>query len=884
MADKTLNEIRNTFLKYFEKNDHKIVESSNLVPNNDPTLMFANSGMVQFKNVFTGLEKRDYVRATTSQKCVRAGGKHNDLENVGYTPRHHTFFEMLGNFSFGDYFKEQAIHYAWNLITKDFGIDKNRLYVTVFHEDDEAFNFWKKIAGFSDDRIIRIATSDNFWSMGETGPCGPCSEIFFDHGDHLPGGLPGSKDEDGDRFIEIWNLVFMQFEQVTKDKRINLPKPSVDTGMGLERIAALLQGSHDNYETDHFKKIIGSASEITKVKSDKSNLASFRVIADHLRASSFLIAEGVLPSNEGRGYVLRRIMRRGMRHSHLLGSKEPVFYNLFDTLKNEMSGNYPELVRAESLIKETLKMEEEKFLVLLDRGIKILNDEISKIDKVLPGEVAFKLYDTYGFPLDLTEDVLRESNKRVDIETFDKKMKEQRDKARASWIGSGDESEEKIWADLRSKEDATEFLGYERERSQGLITKIIKDGKYIEKLSQDEVGVIVLNQTCFYGESGGQVGDQGQIRGISGLGKVTDTKRVGQIFVHFVKVQKGYFEVGNNLEQLINSDLRLDIKRNHSGTHLVHEALRRIVGEHVAQRGSLNNADRLRFDFSHDKPVTEEQIFLVEQLVNKHIRENTPVITEIMQLESAKQQGARALFGEKYGDDVRVVKMSPEDEGYFSIELCGGTHVDSTGDIGFLKIIGESASSSGVRRLEAVTGKKVVDFIENIQVVNNRVSSLLNVSTENLVERVNSLLEEKKRLEQKNSELNRALISGVGEQKSQNLEKIGKNITFSGKVVKDIPSKDLRTFVDNIKKQNKNVIAVLLSKVGTKVQIAVGISDTLVERVSAVDLVKILSSKTGGKGGGGRPDFAQGGGTLPDQADQALLHLKSYLTGTLSSD
>ena len=540
MADKTLNEIRNTFLKYFEKNDHKIVESSNLVPNNDPTLMFANSGMVQFKNVFTGLEKRDYVRATTSQKCVRAGGKHNDLENVGYTPRHHTFFEMLGNFSFGDYFKEQAIHYAWDLITKDFGIDKNRLYVTVFHEDDEAFNFWKKIAGFSDDRIIRIATSDNFWSMGETGPCGPCSEIFFDHGDHLPGGLPGSKDEDGDRFIEIWNLVFMQFEQVTKDKRINLPKPSVDTGMGLERIAALLQGSHDNYETDHFKKIIGSASEITKVKSDKSNLASFRVIADHLRASSFLIAEGVLPSNEGRGYVLRRIMRRGMRHSHLLGSKEPVFYNLFDTLKNEMSGNYPELVRAESLIKETLKMEEEKFLVLLDRGIKILNDEISKIDKVLPGEVAFKLYDTYGFPLDLTEDILRNKSMSIDTEKFQSLMKESRELAKKNWKGSGDAAVEDIWFGIKDKIEPTEFLGYETNQAEGVVLSLLKDNKEVDQLKENDEGMIIVNQTPFYGESGGQVGDTGEIVSNDFKFEVTDVqKKLGDLFVHYGKVKSG---------------------------------------------------------------------------------------------------------------------------------------------------------------------------------------------------------------------------------------------------------------------------------------------------------------------------------------------------------
>jgi alanyl-tRNA synthetase len=511
MADKSLNEIRNTFLDYFEKNDHRIVESSNLVPNNDPTLMFANSGMVQFKNVFTGLEKRDYVRATTSQKCVRAGGKHNDLENVGYTPRHHTFFEMLGNFSFGDYFKEQAISYAWNLITKEFGIDKKRLYVTVFHEDDEAFNFWKKIAGFSDDRIIRIATSDNFWSMGETGPCGPCSEIFYDHGDHLKGGLPGTKDEDGDRFIEIWNLVFMQFEQINKDKRINLPKPSVDTGMGLERIAALLQGTHDNYETDHFKKLIQSISDIVEKKSDSNNLSSFRVIADHLRASSFLIAEGVLPSNEGRGYVLRRIMRRGMRHSHLLGAKEPVFYNLFKTLQEEMSGNYPELNRAEALIRETLKMEEEKFLVLLDRGIKILNDEISKIKDVLPGEVAFKLYDTYGFPLDLTEDILKNKSLKIDTEKFQSLMKESKELAKKNWKGSGDAVVEDIWFSIKDKLGATEFLGYETNQAEGLVLSLLKNNKEVEVLNQNDEGMIITNQTPFYGESGGQVGDVGEI-------------------------------------------------------------------------------------------------------------------------------------------------------------------------------------------------------------------------------------------------------------------------------------------------------------------------------------------------------------------------------------
>jgi alanyl-tRNA synthetase len=570
MADKSLNEIRSTFLKYFEKNDHKIVESSNLVPNNDPTLMFANSGMVQFKNVFTGLEKRDYVRATTSQKCVRAGGKHNDLENVGYTPRHHTFFEMLGNFSFGDYFKEKAIHYAWNLITKDFGIDKNRLYVTVFHEDDEAFNFWKKIAGFSDDRIIRISTSDNFWSMGESGPCGPCSEIFYDHGDHLKGGLPGTPEEDGDRFIEIWNLVFMQYEQVSKDKRINLPKPSVDTGMGLERIAALLQGTHDNYETDHFKKIIQSTSEIVRQKPDQKNLSSFRVIADHLRASSFLIAEGVLPSNEGRGYVLRRIMRRGMRHSHLLGSKEPVFYNLFETLKNEMSGNYPELLRAESLIKETLKMEEEKFLVLLDRGIKILNDEISKIDKVLPGDVAFKLYDTYGFPLDLTEDILRNKSMSIDTQKFQSLMNESKELAKKNWKGSGDAAVEDMWFGIKDKLGPTEFLGYENNQAQGVIKLLLKDNKEVSSLTEGDEGLIIVNQTPFYGESGGQVGDTGEIIRDDFKFEVTDVqKKLGDLFVHYGKVISGSIKLDQDVELKIDVNRRNDTRAYHSATHLL---------------------------------------------------------------------------------------------------------------------------------------------------------------------------------------------------------------------------------------------------------------------------------------------------------------------------
>ena len=599
---KTLNEIRSVFLDYFEKNDHKIVESSNLVPNNDPTLMFANSGMVQFKNVFTGLEKRDYQRATTSQKCVRAGGKHNDLENVGYTPRHHTFFEMLGNFSFGDYFKDRAIELAWNLITKEFGLDKNRLYVTVYHDDDEAFNYWKKIAGLGDDKIIRIATSDNFWSMGETGPCGPCSEIFYDHGEHLEGGLPGTKNEDGDRFIEIWNLVFMQYEQISKDKRINLPKPSVDTGMGLERIAALLQGTHDNYETDHFKKIINSAAEILKVQPNKDNLASFRVIADHLRASSFLIAEGVLPSNEGRGYVLRRIMRRGMRHSHLLGSKEPIFYNIFKTLKDEMKGNYSEIERAESLIKETLRMEEEKFLILLDRGIKILNEEITKIDKILPGEVAFKLYDTYGFPLDLTQDILKNKSLTIDNDKFQSLMKESKELAKKNWKGSGDSAVDDIWFSIKDRLGPSEFLGYETDQAEGIILSLLKDNEEVNELSENDEGIIILNQTPFYGESGGQVGDTGEI--ISGDFKfeITDVqKKLGDLFVHYGKVKSGSIKIKDNVEMKIDVERRNNVRAYHSATHLLHESLRRVLGTHVTQKGSLVAPDRLRFDFSHMK-------------------------------------------------------------------------------------------------------------------------------------------------------------------------------------------------------------------------------------------------------------------------------------------
>jgi alanyl-tRNA synthetase len=888
MADKSLNEIRNTFLKYFEKNDHKIVESSNLVPNNDPTLMFANSGMVQFKNVFTGLEKRGYQRATTSQKCVRAGGKHNDLENVGYTPRHHTFFEMLGNFSFGDYFKEQAIHYAWDLITKDFGIDKNRLYVTVYHEDDEAFNFWKKIAGFSDDKIIRIATSDNFWSMGETGPCGPCSEIFYDHGDHLAGGLPGTKNEDGDRFIEIWNLVFMQFEQISKDKRIDLPKPSVDTGMGLERIAALLQGTHDNYETDHFKKIISSASDIIKIKQDKSNQSSFRVIADHLRASSFLIAEGVLPSNEGRGYVLRRIMRRGMRHSHLLGSKDPVFFNLFDTLKNEMSGNYPELVRAESLIKETLKMEEEKFLVLLDRGIKILNEEISKIDKVLPGDIAFKLYETYGFPIDLTEDILKSKSLKFDKERFGFLMRESIELARKNWKGSGDSAIEKIWYGIKEKIGATEFLGYENDQSEGVIKCLLKNHKEVSILLKDDEGMIVVNQTPFYGEAGGQVGDTGTITTNDFKFEVTDVqKKLGDLFVHYGKVISGSIKLEDSVELKINVERRNDTRSYHSATHLLHESLRRVLGAHVTQKGSLVEPSRLRFDFSHMKPILNEEIEKIENFVNSMVSKNSDVKTRLMTPDEAVKNGALALFGEKYGEEVRVLSMGDEEGKYFSTELCGGTHVQNTGDIGKFKIISQSSIAAGVRRIEALREKQLEDYLDNKEKLSSISSEKNNEFIKELIEQITKLggkpnldqSDQKTLIKNLSKQLETISVNSILNDKSKNIikdEEIN-GVKLRLQKVDGLPPKELRKLVDKGKKELSDGIAIVFAIKDDKVGIAVGVTDSLIEKFDAVKFVKVGSEIIGGHGGGGRKDFAQAGGQDQSKIDEAFEKLKNLI-------
>ena len=888
MADKTLNEIRSAFLKYFEKNDHKIVESSNLVPNNDPTLMFANSGMVQFKNVFTGLEKRDYKRATTSQKCVRAGGKHNDLENVGYTPRHHTFFEMLGNFSFGDYFKERAIKLAWDLVTKDFGLNKNRLYFTVFNEDEEAFKLWKKITGLGEDKIIKISTSDNFWSMGETGPCGPCSEIFYDHGDHLKGGLPGTKDQDGDRYIEIWNLVFMQFEQVSKDKRINLPKPSVDTGMGLERITALLQGTHDNYETDHFKKLINSISEAVKIKPDQKNVSSFRVIADHLRASSFLIAEGVLPSNEGRGYVLRRIMRRGMRHSHLLGSKQPIFYNIFKTLMDEMSGNYPELVRAESLIKETLKTEEEKFLVLLERGMKILNDEISKIDKILPGEVAFKLYDTYGFPLDLTEDILKNKSLKIDNKKFETLMNESRELAKKNWKGSGDSSVNEIWFEIKDRLGPTEFLGYETDQAEGKILSLLKDNKEVKILSANDEGMLITNQTPFYGESGGQVGDTGEITLGEFKFEVNDVqKQLGDLFVHYGKVTEGSIKVNDNVEMKIDVERRNNVRAYHSATHLLHESLRRVLGTHVTQKGSLVDPDRLRFDFSHMKPISTDEIKKIETFVNSMVEKKSEVKTRIMTPKEAVDNGALALFGEKYGDEVRVLSMGSEKDRYFSTELCGGTHARNTGDIGKFKIISQSSIASGVRRVEALRDKQLQEYLnkkeklsdlesekseETIKDLSQKIIKLggkPNISSDNQQTLIKDLTKHYEQL----------LVKSTLSDKSKNIinDQTINNVKVRFQKVIDLPPKDLRKLVDSGKKELAEGIIVVFAVKDEKIGLAIGVTENLTKKYDAVKLAKIGSEIIGGKGGGGRSDFAQAGGTDSSKIDTAFDQIKTLI-------
>ena len=886
---KTLKEVRKSFLDYFSKNGHKTLESSNLVPENDPTLMFTNSGMVQFKNVFTGLEKRDYKRATTSQKCVRAGGKHNDLENVGYTPRHHTFFEMLGNFSFGDYFKDVAIELAWNLITKEFGLSKNKLSVSVYHDDEEAFNLWKKIAGLPENKIYKISTNDNFWSMGELGPCGPCSEIFYDHGDHLSGGPPGSKDADGDRFIEIWNLVFMQFEQISKEKRINLPKPSVDTGMGLERISALLQGTHDNYQTDHFKNLISSASEILKVKANKENMASFRVIADHLRACSFLIAEGVLPSNEGRGYVLRRIMRRGMRHSHLLGSKEPIFYKVLKTLINEMSASYPELSRGEALITETLKMEEEKFLVLLERGMSILDEETKKVKDVFPGDVAFKLYDTYGFPLDLTQDVLRNKSIKVDIKKFDQLMTKRREDAKKNWKGSGDSAVEHIWFNIREKLGPTDFLGYETNNSQGIVLSIVQAGKEVSKLDEGKEGIIITNQTPFYGESGGQIGDTGFLFGSNSKFEVVDTqKKIGDLHIHIGKLIKGSISKGDALDLKIDSKRRTNIRAYHSATHLLHEALRRILGKHVMQKGSYVGPDKLRFDFSHMKIIEKKEIEKIETFVNDMVQSKNEVRTRLMTPKEAVNEGALALFGEKYGDEVRVLSMGNEKNKYFSTELCGGTHVRNTSEIGEFKIVSQSAIASGVRRVEALRDEQLSNYLNKIKEKHETTTKATQDVIDNLLKNIKALnakpvdikdltpSEQVKKLTKQIDQLNIKIIL-----KDKNKNKIkdisAKGIKIRYQLVVGFPSKELRSLIDQGKKDLGEGIVVAYSVVDNKVGIAVGVTSALTKKYNAVELVKLGSKLIGGTGGGGRPDFAQSGGNQIDFIEKSFEAIKKSI-------
>jgi alanyl-tRNA synthetase len=875
-----VNEIRSAFLDYFAKHGHTIVPSSPLVPRNDPTLMFTNAGMVQFKNVFTGLEKRPYVRAVTAQKCVRAGGKHNDLDNVGYTARHHTFFEMLGNFSFGDYFKDVAIELAWNLITKDFGLPKERLTATVYIDDDQAFDLWKKIAGLPESRILRIAGPDNFWAMGETGPCGPCSEIFYDHGDHIPGGPPGSPDADGDRFIEIWNLVFMQFEQVDAKTRIDLPRASVDTGMGLERIAAVLQGTHDNYDIDLFRAIIHQVAELTGVDANGPQKASHRVIADHLRASAFLIADGVLPSNEGRGYVLRRIMRRAMRHAELLGAREPLMWKLVPTLVREMGQAYPELTRAEALITETLKLEETRFRATLVRGLAILDEASRDLKKgdIFDGETAFTLYDTYGFPLDLTQDALKPRGIGVDLSSFTDAMERQREKARKAWAGSGEAATEAVWFALREKVGATEFLGYETESAEGVVKALVKDGAEVAQLKKGESGAIVLNQTPFYGESGGQVGDTGLMSADGVTFRVTDTqKKAADVFVHTGTVEAGTLKPDLALALDVDHARRGNIRRNHSATHLLHEALRQVLGDHVAQKGSLVAPDRLRFDFSHPKPMNDAEIARVEDLANDRVLENAPVVTRLMAVDEAIASGARALFGEKYGDEVRVVAMG--DGGNvgsntlgWSVELCGGTHVRRTGDIGIVSIVEEAAVGAGVRRIEALTGTAARKHANSLRDVAHAVAAELKAPVGDVAARAGALLEERRRLERELSEAKRKLALGGGAAAGDGANIVNVNGTkFFRLAVSGLANNELKSLADEGKaKVGSGVVAVANAAPDGKAGLVVGVTDDLTKRFNAVDLVRTGAAALGGKGGGGRPDMAQAGGPDGSKTAEAL--------------
>src|SRR5580765_5408552 len=880
-----VNDIRKSFLDFFARNDHQIVASSALVPRNDPTLMFTNAGMVPFKNVFTGLEKRPYSRAVTAQKCVRAGGKHNDLDNVGYTARHHTFFEMLGNFSFGDYFKESAIELAWNLITKEYALPKDKLLITVYIDDDDAFRLWKKIAGLPDSKILRIAGSDNFWAMGDTGPCGPCSEIFYDHGSHIPGGPPGSADSEGDRFIEIWNLVFMQYEQLEGGKRVNLPRPSIDTGMGLERIAAVLQGTHDNYAIDLFQTLIRVIAELTGVDPNGSQKASHRVIADHLRASAFLIADGVLPSNEGRGYVLRRIMRRAMRHAELLGAKEPLLWRLVPTITREMGQAYPELIRAEALITETLKLEETRFRRTLERGLAILDEKSKGLKKgaMFDGDTAFTLYDTYGFPLDLTQDALRSRGISVDLASFTDAMERQRAKARASWAGSGEAAQETVWLALRDKIGATEFLGYETESAEGVVAALVKDGKEVPELKKGESGTVVMNQTPFYGESGGQVGDTGEMRREGVRLIVSDTqKKAGDLFVHVVKVERGSIKVSDPLLLDVDHARRSAIRQNHSATHLLHEALRQVLGDHVAQKGSLVAPDRLRFDFSHPKPMSAEEIERVEDIANDIVLQNAPVTTRLLAVDDAIASGARALFGEKYGDEVRVVAMG-EGTGNtmgWSVELCGGTHVRQTGDIGLVSLVGESGVAAGVRRIEALTGKSARKTANKQLQVVKAAAAELKVPLEEMPARIGALLDERKKLERDLSEAKKKLAMGGGEKAdgdSADVQQVN-GVKLLARAVSGIELKDLRSLADEGKRQvGSGIVAIVATAEDGKAGIVVGVTDDLTKRFNAVELVKKGAEALGGKGGGGRPDMAQAGGPDGSKAQAALEAIEAAL-------
>ena len=864
-------EIRRAFLDYFKSNNHEELSSSPLIPQDDPTLLFTNAGMVQFKNIFTGKENSNFDRATTSQKCLRAGGKHNDLENVGYTARHHTFFEMLGNFSFGDYFKEHAIEYAWNLVTKIYELDPKKLLVTVYSEDEEANTLWRKISGLPQNRIIKISTSDNFWSMGDTGPCGPCSEIFYDHGPKIQGGIPGSKNEDGDRFIEIWNLVFMQYEMLSNGNRNKLPKPSIDTGMGLERMAAVLQGVHNNYEIDLFQELINTSIEFSGIEADNESLISHRVISDHLRASAFLIADGVLPSNEGRGYVLRRIMRRAMRHVHKLGIKDPHMFRLVDSLNNQMSESFTELNRAKLLIETTLKDEEIKFRETLERGLGLLDQSIKKLNntEALPGSIAFKLYDTYGFPVDLTADILRGKGRELDYKGFEDSMNLQKETARQAWSGTGDKETDSTWINIKERQGEVEFLGYETSQTKSKVNSIVINNKEEKEVKIGEEAKVMTNESPFYGESGGQLGDIGNMKWKNGEALVLDTKKFENLIIHFVKVIEGVLKVDDEVIMEIDLDRRNSLKIHHSATHLLHESLRRNLGEHISQKGSLVAPDKLRFDISHNKPISNKDIEIIEKEINNKIRENLEVSTEIMAIEDAQNVGALALFGEKYGDEVRVVKMQNNANDKYSIELCGGTHVSRTGDIGMFKIISESALGSGIRRIEAVAGKAALDVFQNYNNLIGEISSEMRVSSENLKDRITSLIADKKILEKQiinlNKKLNTSDISDTGTQSS-----LINDIKVVSKVLNAMPPKELKGLVDEIKKDIVTGIVIVISTLDKKASIVVGVTEDITNKYDAVEFTKAAVEILDGKGGGGRPDMAQGGGPNYQKTEEAI--------------